>query len=350
MVYLRGKIWYMNFTLFGKRVHKSCKTSNKKLAKERELTEMRRVEDEAMNPSLTVHFGMSLTDAIENCYNNRWKEKPSGKKMRDRLLFCVELIGDVQLSDIDYDMVQKLKHLLSTTKGKGRAAHRGASTINRYLAHLKTLLREARDTWGIIPRIPKIQLSTENGARVRYLSDDEEEDILNALRSRKTPQADWQEFLQTMPDICEILVDTGMRVNELLTLRPVNVDFDQGTATLLHSNTKSNKTRTVPLTKRALSHLEKYKCAKYAQFFPYSKDRVSRAFLWARKVVGLGHDVDVVVHTLRHTFASRLVQRGESLEVVCELLGHSTITITHKYYAHLRQADLKRAIKVLEPA
>jgi site-specific recombinase XerD len=63
--------------------------------------------------------------------------------------------------------------------------------------------------------------------------------------------------------------------------------------------------------------------------------------------MGLGEDNQFVPHALRHTCASRLVQRGVPLKVVQEWLGHKTILTTMRY-AHLAQSNLMSAMQVLE--
>ena len=63
--------------------------------------------------------------------------------------------------------------------------------------------------------------------------------------------------------------------------------------------------------------------------------------------MGLAEDDGFVPHALRHTWASRLIQRGVSLRVVQEWLGHKTITVTMRY-AHLSPKSLLAAVSVLE--
>jgi integrase len=122
------------------------------------------------------------------------------------------------------------------------------------------------------------------------------------------------------------------------------------------TDTKSGRPRSVPLTKRAEALL----CALKAGRKPTPADRVilfrradgfllpansvRRAFEKARDKAGLA---DVRAHDLRHTFASRLVQRGVGLTHVKELMGHATIAMVQRY-AHLSTRDLHAAISVLD--
>lgn len=63
--------------------------------------------------------------------------------------------------------------------------------------------------------------------------------------------------------------------------------------------------------------------------------------------MGLEKDKQFVIHSLRHTLASRLVQKGVDLYVVRDLLGHSSITVTERY-AHLNVDRLWKGIQTLE--
>ena len=63
--------------------------------------------------------------------------------------------------------------------------------------------------------------------------------------------------------------------------------------------------------------------------------------------MGLTDDPNFVFHALRHTFVSRLVQRGVNLRTVAELAGHKVLATTMRY-AHLAPKDLVAAIQVLE--
>ncbi|RKY60456.1 MAG: hypothetical protein DRP95_04265, partial [Candidatus Latescibacterota bacterium] len=72
--------------------------------------------------------------------------------------------------------------------------------------------------------------------------------------------------------------------------------------------------------------------------------QVEGAFRWVREKAGLP---DVRIHDLRHTFASRLVDKGVMVEVVRKLLGHSSIVTTVRYI-HLMQSHLVQAVQKLE--
>lgn len=83
--------------------------------------------------------------------------------------------------------------------------------------------------------------------------------------------------------------------------------------------------------------------------FPHDHNWLRATWDQARSAMGFAHDKGFVPHALRHTCASRLIQRGVPLKVVQEWLGHKTITVTMRY-AHLAPANLMAAVEALEPA
>lgn len=153
---------------------------------------------------------------------------------------------------------------------------------------------------------------------------------------------------------------SGLRLGELLNLNWSMINFDQKIITLMNSETfttKSKRERIIPIN-QALMDILKRLHAKRTKFdfenrvflkrnrFPFNDNYISRTF---KKAVGAaGFNKRFHFHTLRHSFASNLVQSGVSLYVVKELLGHKDITTT-QIYAHLQTDNLFDAVKNLEP-
>jgi integrase/recombinase XerD len=111
-------------------------------------------------------------------------------------------------------------------------------------------------------------------------------------------------------------------------------------------STKSRKDRIIPMSKIVLELFQKKVSSKQLSVYVFSKsggikfnnDYVTKSFKKAVRKAELNDKVHF--HTLRHSFASRLVQRGASIYVVKELLGHSDVTTT-QIYSHLEQSNLK---------
>ena len=115
---------------------------------------------------------------------------------------------------------------------------------------------------------------------------------------------------------------------------------------------KSGKERTIPLNMRVPTALKRHQhlrgpwvyCESDGQ--RYNKDNFAKALKRICRHAGLRK---IGWHTLRHTFASHLVMRGEPLKVVRELMGHASILTTMRY-AHLSPDVERRAIDVLSTA
>jgi integrase len=212
------------------------------------------------------------------------------------------------------------------------------STINRKLAALSKLLHHGYKL-GCVTRIPTIDRLKENENRIRWVTKEEEDKLL-------------AHFLFTgklsMRDLCILLIDSGLRLGEALRLEWK--DTEGGWLRVWEA--KNGKSRSVPQTTRVKAMLEtrRLKVSKDEPVFS-DLDKWSAEYAWrsARTAMNLLDDDQFVLHALRHTFCSRLVQRGVIIQTVKELAGHKAIQMTLRY-AHLAPANLVDAMKVLDSA
>ncbi|NMB82414.1 MAG: site-specific integrase [Ignavibacteria bacterium] len=153
-------------------------------------------------------------------------------------------------------------------------------------------------------------------------------------------------------DLVEFAVQTGLRQMELITLEWSQINFKDRILILDNRNnlTKSKKIRTVPLSLRAMQILSERELTKKNEaVFTLYGQRITQKFISKRfkqYVIESGINPKLNFHSLRHTFASWLVQRGVSIYEVSKLLGHSNISVT-EIYSHLRAEDLRTAINAL---
>ncbi len=141
-----------------------------------------------------------------------------------------------------------------------------------------------------------------------------------------------------------------MRQNEILSLKWRDVNLDRGTLTIVES--KNGEQRTLPLNRAAIAVLEAKGKVRHISglIFPsqagtkINPGNLRRGFNAAREKAGIDH---VRFHDLRHTFATRLVQRGVDLYVVKELLGHKSIKMTMRY-AHHYPESLRHGVDILD--
>ncbi len=136
----------------------------------------------------------------------------------------------------------------------------------------------------------------------------------------------------------EFLLNTGLRRNEALMLTSAQVDFDK--KLIYIQQTKGKKYRPIPLNHRALEILKDVGSDLFSKLNP---DMVTHKFGDILKRIGLSY---LKLHSLRHTFATRLVSLGVDIYAVKELLGHQDIR-TSMVYAKADTGVLQEAVDKL---
>ena len=256
--------------------------------------------------------------------------KRSWKDDKYRLQKVVNFFGDIYLHELTPLDIEKFK----AEKLKEGVAK---STVNRYMAILKTMFNIAI-TWGYTKDNPVRRVkffSEKDNLKERILTEEEEDRLFEASSEHLKP-------------ILVVALNSGMRRGEILNLKWENIDFQA--KEILVENTKSGRPRTIDINSHLLNELVKLKNeAQDSQNVflnsktgkPYKKLQTS--FSGARRRAGIKN---LRFHDLRHTFASRLVERGVDLIRVKELLGHSSVKITERY-THSNQEGRKKAVELL---
>ena len=146
----------------------------------------------------------------------------------------------------------------------------------------------------------------------------------------------------------EIMYATGLRVSELIALKHDDVDLLAG---LVVCHGKGNKQRRVPLGKSAIHWLQQYSAVKAgygkpipANIFLNRGRPFTRQLAWSmiKRHAEKAGIKDVSPHTLRHSFATHLLQHGADSRSVQALLGHSDISTT-QIYTHITDLHLRAA-------
>jgi integrase len=139
----------------------------------------------------------------------------------------------------------------------------------------------------------------------------------------------------------EFLLNTGLRREEALQLRRANVDLSQGVVFI--GKTKDKDARVIPLTRRARDILGQLDDDLFGHL---KKNTVTQKFIAAASKAGL---CEFKLHSLRHTFATRLIELGVDILTVSKLLGHSDIRTT-MIYAKAGVGVLRDAVERLDDA
>lgn len=290
-------------------------------------------------------------------------ETSAGREEQLFRLWAEPVIGHMTLkqiasSDLSLQAVRKrmiegkrandqLKANKRTEKQKTKEEPASPRSIHYCMAMIRQVFNYARSSGLYVGENPVkgIKERKTDNKRVRFLTHQEAEQLLDALRARSID----------IHDMALLSLDCGLRASEILKLTWGDVDTDKGMMVL--RDTKSGKTRFAYMTGRVKEMLTaRGPDARDKLVFPGRNGKVSlrinNVFETTVKQLGLNVGVTdgrqkVVFHTLRHTYASWLVQNGVNLYTVQKLLGHSTISQTERY-SHLAPSTLQDAVKVLE--
>jgi len=227
----------------------------------------------------------------------------------------------------EYKLDQMTGKIVSKYVAHCRKVGNSDATISRKLSMLTVAFRLAiAEGWmDYVPEKPMLA-----GSKVRHRELTKAEEYQLMVHSEEWASSLWY-----------FLLDTGARVSEVLKLTEDDRVKALARQVVTFRDTKNGKDRAVPLTERA---------TRLLWAWPWqgrSARQVSFAWEQARQKMGLRQDPGFVVHCLRHTCASRLLQGGVELPVVSKWLGHSSTKVTERY-AHLRTEDLRSAVSVLE--
>jgi integrase/recombinase XerD len=202
---------------------------------------------------------------------------------------------------------------------------------------------------GHIKRHPAEDLDTPQ--RFSYLPKFLTEDEINRLFA--APDVSTDEGIRDRA-LLEIMYAAGLRVSELVSLKQSDVDLHAG---IVVCHGKGSKERRVPLGKSAIHWLQRYAAVKAAYgkqdttvMFLHRGKHFTRQLAWSiikRYAESIGIS-NVSPHTLRHSFATHLLQHGADSRSVQALLGHSDISTT-QIYTHITDLHLRSAYDRFHP-
>ena len=232
-------------------------------------------------------------------------------------------------------------------KKKLLSAGRAPRTLQYIFAIIRQVWNMAKREGVITAEYPTRHVSIPkiDNKRLRFLTHDEANILLGELAERS---------LQ-LHDISLLALHCGLRASEIYGLTWNDIDLDRGLITV--KDTKNEHNRPAFMTQAVKAMLtDKKQFASTGLVFPdrhgQKIERISNAFSRAVTQLGLNDDITdhrqkVVFHTMRHTFASWLVQDGADLYTVQKLMGHSSFEMVQRY-AHLSEGTLQEAIRNME--
>lgn len=282
----------------------------------------------------------TLAEAIERYFDEVLAHRKNPVNQKHYLTWWKAQLGEYAMASLSTALIVEKRNRLLGKKNKfGREV--GTTTANRYLQVLGHVLNISMNEWEWISTNPvsRIKKYKEGRGRVRFLSDEERNSLLQACQHSQNLH---------LYTIVILALSTGARKSEILRLKWKDVDFER--QRIILNETKNDERRALPLFGRAFDLMRKQKDlieSDCEYVFPSEKTGVDvqtgrtvyqpidikRAWQYAVAKAGVQ---DFRFHDLRHSAASYLAMNGASLVVLANVLGHKTLQMVQRY-AHLSE-------------
>lgn len=318
--------WWIRISVAGNKIRKSTGTQDREAAKEFEQRERERAWREL---KLGDRSAVPWREAAA-----RWlieTRKRTKSKDEYMLAWFGGYLDNEPLSAIDRETIEDLREGL-LEEGSSE------SNCDRYMALLRAILRKARDEWRYIDNIPKVPMYGADDAEPRWLT-----------------QAEFKRLKDQLPPhlklAAEFAVLTGLRMRAMLTLTWDRVDLRARRAWVPRVHMKGAKPFGFPLSRESVKILKRCRAMHPAgeRVFQYDgapvDDCNTEAFKKAITRAGLDRE-EINWHTFRHTFASRAVQNGVTLQELMQLGDWKSYSMVLKY-AHLAPDHLSEAAELV---
>ena len=330
-----GYIYAVDFYYHGKRHVKSTKTSDFRLAKRIKSEIEGRIARGIFNLEEYAEKHVLLVDFLNEYFRSVESSKAKGTVSLEKIITNSfrKCLGNVDLRTIDARHLDEWKAT--------RCASVNATTFNIELRTLHAILNVAR-SWKYIDVNPfaGIKKLKEEEKRL-YMTSSELKSFFETLADIVRPAKRKSRRMKgaLLGPFYEFLLNTGLRREEAITLTTNDIDYERGL--ILVRKTKDKEARAVPLSERAKDILDSVGPSTFSML---TKDYVTHNFTAVCKKANLN---GFKLHSLRHTFATQLIDRGVDVLTVSKILGHSDIKTT-MIYAKVRLESLRNAVRLLE--
>jgi len=347
-LFKRGLVWWMRFNYQGKQIRKSTEVSDKRLAEKIHAKVLTQIAEGKWFERLEGE-DKTLGDLLDRYISEHSVHKKAPHTVTtDRCMAkqIKELFGATLLKDVT-------PRLLTEYKTKCMEKGLSPASINHRRGMLCHAFNLAVKEWEWVKENPVIRVSREkvNNARDRWLTIDEQNNLLENCVIYVTCKDNVKEPRYWLQEIVLFALNTGMRQDEILSLKWPDIDLFRRTATVVKS--KNGEKRTIPLNQSAFELLkEKAKVRQIKNNFVFASEagtkvdhrNLRRAFYNALENVAIE---DFRFHDLRHTFATRLAHAGVDLYKIAKLLGHKELKMTQRYSHHYSES-LRDGVEVLD--
>lgn len=264
----------------------------------------------------------SWRDAVVRFINEN-QHKRSIASDKSHLRWLDKHLREFQLHEITKETIEEIAK-------KRKNENVSCTTVNRMLELIRSLLKRAKNEWEWIDKVPVIRMRHIEKKRIRWLTIEEANRLLNELPSH-------------LKEMAAFTLATGLRASNVLELQWQDIDLKNRHAWIHPDKAKAKKAIPVPLNEHAISVLRN--CAyRHKRFvFTYKNNPIGQCNTKAwRKALKRASISNFRWHDLRHTWASWHIQNGTSLQELQMLGGWASLDMVLRY-AHLSSNHLRSA-------
>jgi integrase len=346
-VYRRGinDIYWYKFTWNGTQIRESTRQSKKRVAEELEAahrTRLARGEAGIITGKKRLTLEEYSTTFIQFVEVRSAESALTVKFYKScvRRLLEFKPIASAKLQDIDEGLIEAyIQHRRQTV---------APSAVDRELTTLRRMLKLACDKWKLLQTRPYVQLLHRDRNRDYVCS-----------------RTDETRYLAIAPVplrlVALIAVDAGLRISEICRLQWAHVDIQNRTLRVIKGKS-ANAKRTIDLTDRLCAAVAEENAIAVNRavvlgeagdyIFPGRDPKKPVSVSWLEKLHRrtcrtLGFPDEFVIHSLRHTFGTRLGENKTDVFTIKDVMGHSSVTVSQKY-VHPGRDVRRRAIQELQ--
>ena len=338
--------WYVRFRhpVTGKDTWRCTKTTDRKTAeligKSLEVQIAR--QEFGLEPKDTRrHMPLSAFIKTYMQYSETNKASSTASVDRSALSEFLRIVGDKSITQFQPTDFEYFKAMRSKEVSPG--------SVNVNLRAIKAAFHKAVQ-WGFLDKSPTsgVALMRKPKSPPKYLTDEEIEKLL-ATDHAQRPNLD-QEFGK----LIRFFLLTGLRRNELRHLEWTDIDLKKGLLYVRNKAIFRTKTdaseREIPISPTLRKLIEDIGPKQEGLIFPSPNGGPYSYTYWSHKfkdrIRRAGLDDSYSLHTLRHTFATHLRDKGVGLDIIGKLLGHTNLETT-RIYGHLTPSNVRSAISLL---
>ena len=316
----------------GEIIHRESKTfSKKELARTWAKLRIDEIEFEGIaNKNKVVPIG----ELIDLYYNDHHLWNNTGRTKR----YVIQMLRDCEIANVLTDELKSSDLILHCKIRK--AAGASAATIYHDIAYLRSVMKIALPVFNItanwkifedaVPVLSEMKLVGKSQKRTRRPTEDELIKLTESLEERQSKQGSHIPFV----DILNFSILTCMRIGEVCGIKWSDLNEDHKTVIVRDRKDprkKEGNHMIVPLLGGSFN-LVKKQTRNDERIFPYNSKSVSAGFGRERNKLGIK---DLRYHDLRREGASRLFEKGYSIEEVAQVTGHRNLNILWQVYTQL---------------